>query len=222
MNKRSVKKISRGFLGVAALLMTFSCGNKNSSNNPTPTPAPVPVNQNQVLNNGYSQFGCQVISSQGNIISQAPSEASYTNIGGIGGQFKMQVCLQLIGEPTQIAQIQSAGKSAAYYYTGNMSLGGSIIISNMATMGSCLIPAGTYTVQSATVGLYNPVSFNASQFEAVSGANKITFQLRNGWTKDPDANYVVDRFALDMVALSVQANGTFQPACNDIMGVFLN
>lgn len=213
-------KIKNLFI-LSSLVILSACGSKNSNHDSSPAPA-APAQASPATSGGYTQFGCSVQGSQGSVLVQAPSQAHYTNIGGLTGQFEIQICLQILGDSNQIALLQSQNKSAAFYYNGNINLGGVINFTSTATMGQCVIPAGSYAIQNSIPGFYNPLSFSVNQFEAVSGTNKIIFQLRSGWTKDPDANFLVDRFALDLVALSVQANGVGQSNCNDLLGLFLN
>ena len=212
---------------LTAVVLIGCQGNKSSSSDPVPAPAPLinplgaPLN-NPYQSNLYSNTGCQVAGSSTNQLLVAPSEATYTNFGGVNGSFNIKFCLQLTGDATQIQQIQNSGKSAPFYYRGAMGIFGTLTLSTPGTMGSCVLPAGVYSIQPTSNGIYDPISFSIPQFEAVSGPHKIIFQLRQGWTKDPNADYLVDRLALDIVALAVQENGLGQASCNDFQGLFLN
>lgn len=210
--------------GILILIGLFLIG--CNSNKDSDTPPPVVDPYVNYYNSGYGNgnfYGnganCPLTSGVGNQILTAPAQTTSSNMGIEG--FTMNFCLSLIGDANLVAQWQASGRAPSYYYRGALAVTGSLNLSNRAVMGSCVVPAGSYTLNTLTQGTYDPVTFTVPQLEATNGSVRIVFQITNGWTRDPNMDYIVDRLSLKLFALSVGMNGAMQ-SCGDYQGLFLN
>lgn len=221
--KNFILLLSLIFAVLINVFILIGCDKQDSHPTPsTPVTYYQPNYNTQVYSPGLQAYDCPAQGTSGSQLLVAPSSAEYNNMGNVQGSFRISVCAVLTGDTSQIQQWLSLGRPVPYYYTGSLNLSGNMTISNPATMGTCILPAGQYTVQSLSPGLYNPVSFMIPNFEATSGNYRIVFQLRRGWTRDADADNLINRLTLDLVAVSLQVGSQPAVSCQDFTGLILN
>ncbi len=166
----------------------------------------------------YTNDGCAVGGTSGEQLFLAPSEATYSLSGPSGSSFRMKFCLQLLGDPDLI---EYWNEKAPHHYIGFLEVAGTLTVTNTAKLGSCKVPAGSYTLTTMQSGFYNPVSFSVPEIEAVSGSTRMILQLRQGFKKDLNADSLVDRLALSVAVINLSENDNEPIRCLS-QAIFLN
>jgi hypothetical protein len=196
-----------------SMLFFVACQKSNSSDNTIAAPI---VNPNQILAGNCAQ--CNFAQAQ---LFNAASQGT--------SSFPVTVNWQFIGEQTKIIQTQQYyGQSWQKLYSGMVYARGGLTIASVQSSygnfngvlaGQCQIPSGQYTLNPIQPGTMSMGSFELPQFEAIGGAVRIVFQLRNAVVIDPNGDGQVDKIAGLLVPMQVFYNGG-TITCND-MGVYI-
>lgn len=155
MKKPNAYKYFAGFFIAAALIAIAACGNKGGSNPPPPVVAPAYPYANCV--------NCQNIN--GSLIFSGES-VDYTG--------SLRITWAFLGQSVAVAQTYpySYGSGmTSETYSGMISTSGQMILNQNLNMGSCVIPAGTYSVSTYQAGQWGYGIVSNLALQAVGPAN---------------------------------------------------
>ncbi len=207
--KRQLCTLQALLLSLIFAFGMLACNKKNDD--PAPL-APSPVNPIGTYNGvcGSCNFSQYVLI---NAPSQAPMKSAILT-------FQWQV----IGDANIAQQASFSGAtSVAKAYYGPVMVTGTISVSSQTMAGFCVIPAGTYNIQTVQAGQMQNAIIYAPELIA-SGPIQFRFSIPGAVGIDSDGNGIIDRIGGPLQVLNV--NGGAIPggysSCSDNVGVVLN
>lgn len=171
---------------------------------------------------GHAGPVCNFNNAAKGLLYNAPSGAQYTNFGGVGGSFRMDFCFQLLGDPVAIEDLKKSNRVPHENYYGPLRIFGTLTVTGAATIGSCVIPAGSYRLLTKTDGSYDSVGFEVPEIEAFNSAIKLNLRIQRGWPRDVNVDRVNERVSVRLHVESTQQPGKEEYNCNDYQGLFFN
>ncbi len=169
----------------ASIMLIISCGNKGDSSGSSGSPGPL---TNTNFGAGYVIPGQEVLLS---------------SVHSVGPWFLPVVMnWQFMANQAQIYQGSGFGYSTSIQksYNGPIAARGTMTIPTTYRLGSCVIPAGSYTLVPLAAGQWGPFGFvNIPSFAAVSGGTQLLMSLIQGVIVDPNADGNADKVAGSLV-----------------------
>lgn len=207
------KYYSLAILFVLPSLIWLGCQDKKSDNTQPSNPIITP---NQYQGDNF----CSLQQAAGDLLIQATSVATISPIGTSTG-YELRMCTRILGSPGEIQKWMNFQKSPSYYYNGPISTQGSLYITGFGRLGSCVLPQGKYDIRVTGGGNFTPVSFSVPILEATSPAGTLRFQIKRGYVRDPDMDYMANGLYLEIRGMSFQQIGGEIQDCQDSVGLLL-
>ncbi len=165
---------------ILALTLISACGKKDDSSSSGGGSAP----QNTVFGNGYV-----IPNGQEALLSSVTSSSLVEPLTVQWNFMANQTIMNQQASYYGYARIQKS-------YQGPIAVRGNMIVRQNIFIGTCQVPAGTYTIVPLSQGSWGPFGIiNIPSFAAISGSTQLMLSFTDAVIVDPNADGIVDQVA---------------------------
>lgn len=208
LNKKTLSfsqaKIFSKAIVVLALAMSVGCGKKDSDSG------------GKVATSPFEQAGvCQ------NCGTWGQGQLFVATSQGIP-MFPVSINWQILGDVGAINMALQQSASPAKVYNGPIIARGGLTLQVQSQIGSCVIPAGQYNLNTLEMGQMSGGVFGVNRIEAFNGSARMILSLQQGVVVDPNGDGVIDGVGGQLFVQQLVLPNGYAMNCNDMVGVYLS